>query len=41
MGVPDYPFAVLQHPLGSLDKAQIQQRAATAYEQALSILMQD
>jgi hypothetical protein len=41
MGLPDYPFVVLEHPLGSLDAARIQQRAAAAYEQAISILTED
>ena len=39
MGLPEYPFAVLQHPLGSLDVTQIKQRAEAAYRQALPILL--
>jgi hypothetical protein len=39
MGLPDYPFAVLEHPLGSLGHAQVKQRAQHAYEQALPILL--
>jgi hypothetical protein len=41
MGLPEYPFVVLEHPLGSLDASQIRDRAAAAYEQALPILTGD
>jgi hypothetical protein len=41
MGLPEYPFVVLEHPLGSLDATQIKRRATAAYEQALSILTRD
>jgi hypothetical protein len=39
MGLPEYPFAVLQHPLGSLDLTQVKARAEVAYRQALAILL--
>jgi len=38
MGLADYPFAVLDHPLGSLTQRQIAERAKQAYEQAVAIL---
>jgi hypothetical protein len=41
MGQPDYPFVMVAHPLGSLTKAQVQQRAEVAYQQALPILLDD
>lgn len=41
MGLPQYPFAVLDHPLGSLTPKQIRGRAEDAYMQALSILLDD
>ncbi|MAR29272.1 MAG: hypothetical protein CMD51_06945 [Gammaproteobacteria bacterium] len=39
MGLPDYPFALLQHPLGSCNEAQLEARAADAYRQARDILV--
>jgi hypothetical protein len=41
MGLPQYPFAILDHPLGSLTPDQIRGRAEDAYTQALSILLDD
>jgi hypothetical protein len=41
MGLRDYPFVVLDHPLGSLTPAQIKGRALAAYAQALPILLED
>lgn len=38
MGVPDYPFVVLDHPLGSLTASQVAERARSAYEQAVTLL---
>ena len=38
MGLPDYPFVVIDHPLGSLEKDELQMRAVAAYEQALGII---
>ncbi|RPG33646.1 MAG: hypothetical protein CBC52_001095 [Gammaproteobacteria bacterium TMED92] len=39
LGVANYPFALLQHPLGSCNEQQIDQRAADAYQQARRILL--
>ncbi|MBK88396.1 MAG: hypothetical protein CMQ44_11750 [Gammaproteobacteria bacterium] len=39
LGLPDYPFALLQHPLGSCTEEQIDGRAADAYRQAKQILL--
>ncbi len=36
--LPDYRFAVLAHPLGSLDEAQTRERAQDAATQAVEIL---
>ena len=41
MGLRDYPFVILDHPLGSLMPAQVKGRAADAYAQALAILLED
>ena len=41
MGLPDYPFAVLDHPIGSLSVEQVRGRAEEAYRQSLPILLED
>jgi len=38
MGIPDYPFVMVEHPLGSRRPDEIEALAAVAYEQALPIL---
>lgn len=38
LGLPDYPFALLAHPLGSRTKAEIDSRADIAAEAAEQIL---
>ena len=38
LGLPDYPFALLEHPLGSKTPDQIKKSAADAYRQGLPIL---
>ncbi|MYD97456.1 MAG: hypothetical protein F4X98_08735 [Gammaproteobacteria bacterium] len=38
MGLPDYPFAILDHPLGSCTPAEVKARATAACEQAIEIL---
>ena len=37
-GNPDYPFAVVAHPIGSLTTAVLQARAEAALPQVLAIL---
>ena len=37
-GTPDYPFAVVAHPIGSLTAAELQARAAIALPQVIAIL---
>ena len=39
MGLPDYPFVLLDHPIGSLNPDQVRARAAAAHEQGLRILL--
>ena len=39
MGLPDYSFALLQHPLGSCSEDELEGRAADAYQQARRILL--
>jgi len=41
MGMPDYPFAVLDHPIGSCTPDEIKQRAIVAADQAERILQGD
>ena len=38
-GIGDYPFAVVVHPVGSLDSAGIQARAREALPRVLEILL--
>jgi|TARA_B110000116_G_scaffold272165_1_gene295538 hypothetical protein len=38
-GMPDYPFALIQHPIGSLTLEQIRERAIEAAPQILSSLL--
>lgn len=40
LGLPDYPFLMVEHPIGSCTPAQIKARAEVAYRQALPILME-
>ena len=38
MGLPDFPFILVDHPLGSGTRDEIRDRARQAYAQALAIL---
>jgi hypothetical protein len=39
LGIPDYPFTRVQHPIGSCTLPELKERAETAYQQALAILL--
>ena len=39
LGLPTYPFLLVQHPIGSCTLPQLKQRAEVAYKQALPILL--
>jgi hypothetical protein len=39
MGLADYPFMKVQHPIGSCTTPELKTRAVVAYQQALSILL--
>jgi hypothetical protein len=41
MGLPTFPFLMVQHPIGSCTPAELQERAEVAYRQALPILLSD
>ena len=38
LGIPDYPFVKVQHPIGSCTLPVLKLRAEDAYRQALAIL---
>lgn len=38
LGLPAYPYLLVQHPIGSCTLPQLQARAAVAYSQAVPIL---
>lgn len=40
MGLPDYPFLLVQHPIGSCTVPELKLRAEVAYRQGLPILME-
>ena len=39
LGLPDFPFALLDHPIGSASEAQLQSKAQEAHRQGLPILL--
>ena len=39
MGLADYPFMKVQHPIGSCTTAELKARAEVGYRQALGILL--
>lgn len=39
IGLPGYPFLMVDHPIGSCTELQIRARAEDAYRQALPILL--
>ena len=41
LGLPDYPFLLVQHPIGSCTLPELKARAEVAYQQGLPILLQD
>ena len=41
LGLPDYPFLTVQHPIGSCTLPELKARAEVAYQQALPILLQE
>jgi hypothetical protein len=40
LGMPDYPFMKVRHPIGSCTLPELKNRAEAAYRQALAILLQ-
>lgn len=41
LGLPDYPFVMLEHPVGSRTPAELKVLAEAAYSQALPILLDE
>ncbi|MBY0321327.1 MAG: hypothetical protein K2X72_21580 [Reyranella sp.] len=41
LGLPDYPFTRVQHPIGSCTLPELKARAEVAYQQALAILLKE
>jgi hypothetical protein len=39
-GMPDYPFAVVPHPIGRLPDEVLRERVATAVPQVIELLVQ-
>jgi hypothetical protein len=39
LGMPEYPFVMVEHPLGSRTLEEVKRQAADAYNQALPILL--
>lgn len=39
MGLPNYPFLMVQHPIGSCKLPELRARAEVAYRQGLPILL--
>lgn len=40
LGLPDYPFLRVKHPIGSCTLPELKERAEVAYQQARRILME-
>jgi hypothetical protein len=38
-GIPDYPFVVVPHPMGSLTKDEVKERAQEAVPQVIELLL--
>ena len=39
LGMPDYPFAVIEHPISSASTRALEQRAEAALEQGLRFIL--
>ena len=39
LGMPDYPFAVVDHPISSASRRELEQRAEVALEQGLRCIV--
>jgi hypothetical protein len=41
MGLPSYPFLIVEHPIGSCTLPELKTRAEVAYRQGLPILLKN
>ena len=39
LGMPDYPFAVVEHPISSASRSGLEQRAEAALDQGLRLIV--
>ena len=39
LGMPEYPFAVVEHPISSASRRQLEQRAEAALDQGLRYIV--
>lgn len=39
LGLADFPFALVDHPIGSVSEAELAERADSAYAQGVGILL--
>lgn len=39
LGMPDYPFAVIQHPISSASRQELERRAEAALDQGLRFIV--
>ena len=39
LGMPDHPFAVVEHPISSASRRELEQRAEAALEQGLRFIV--
>ena len=39
LGMPDYPFAIIEHPLSSASRHELEQRAEAALKQGLRLVV--
>jgi hypothetical protein len=40
LGLPGFPFLLVDHPIGSCERSELEARAEVAYRQALPILLE-
>ena len=39
LGMPDYPFAIVEHPISSASRGGLEQRAEAALDQGLRLIV--
>ena len=41
LGMPDYPFAVIEHPISSASRQELEERVKTALDSGLRLIVCD